>query len=73
MRNRAGLGLGLFICKEIVSAHHGNIWAESVHGAGSTFHLTLPAKASDIGSDQASRPDSTTPLAEQADTLFPAA
>jgi PAS domain S-box-containing protein len=37
-----GSGLGLFISKEIVQGHHGKIWAESVEGKGSTFHVVFP-------------------------------
>jgi len=37
-----GLGLGLFLCKEYVEAHHGKIWAESEVGKGTTIHLMLP-------------------------------
>jgi signal transduction histidine kinase len=37
-----GLGLGLYISREIVSRHHGKLWAERNPDAGTTFHVTLP-------------------------------
>src|SRR5579872_5195177 len=40
--NRSGLGLGLFICSEIVRLHNGRIWVSSELGQGSTFSFTLP-------------------------------
>jgi signal transduction histidine kinase len=40
--DRRGVGLGLYITRSIVEAHRGRIWAESPHGAGSTFRVVLP-------------------------------
>ncbi len=42
-----GSGLGLWICKEIVRAHGGEIWAESEPGKGSTFIFTLKKARTD--------------------------
>jgi signal transduction histidine kinase len=44
-RRTGGMGLGLYISKEIISRHSGRIWAESAPGAGSTFNFSLPRKA----------------------------
>jgi two-component system, OmpR family, sensor histidine kinase VicK len=41
-RKLGGTGLGLAIAKELVEAHHGQIWAASKEGKGTTIYFTLP-------------------------------
>jgi signal transduction histidine kinase/DNA-binding response OmpR family regulator len=42
VRRFGGLGIGLPLIREIITAHGGKVWAESKLGGGSTFHFTLP-------------------------------
>ena len=37
-----GLGLGLSICRSIIQAHHGWLWAENHPQGGAVFHMELP-------------------------------
>jgi PAS domain S-box-containing protein len=44
-QHRDGTGLGLYICRDIVSSYRGTLTAESRPGAGATFRVRLPAAA----------------------------
>jgi signal transduction histidine kinase len=43
-REPSGLGLGLYICREIVRSHGGTLAVESTDEAGTTFTVTLPRR-----------------------------
>jgi PAS domain S-box-containing protein len=47
-----GLGIGLAICRSIIEAHEGRLWAQPGKLGGAAFVFTLPAHRIDLGSDR---------------------
>ncbi|MBS1208686.1 MAG: multi-sensor hybrid histidine kinase [Proteobacteria bacterium] len=56
-RRFGGTGLGLAICKELSEMMGGRIWANSQHGHGSEFHITMPFKIGSSVVPQTHQPD----------------
>ncbi len=46
-RDTSGSGLGLAVCRGLVEAHGGRIWAENREGGGAVFRFTLPLKSTE--------------------------
>jgi signal transduction histidine kinase len=43
----SGMGMGLSICRSIIAAHGGRLWAEANRPRGTVFQFTLPAGSED--------------------------
>ncbi|HEY9645557.1 MAG TPA: ATP-binding protein, partial [Chroococcidiopsis sp.] len=61
-RHTQGLGIGLYLCQQIVWAHHGDIGVDSIPNQGATFWFTLPlAAVTANGLGSTSSPDALVP------------
>ena len=47
-RKAGGTGLGLPIARQLLEAHHGAIWCDSIVNKGSNFHFALPVASANI-------------------------
>jgi len=55
-RATGGTGIGLAVCRGLIEAHHGSIWAENRPGGGAIFRFTLPLGA-EVGPGTSPQPD----------------
>jgi len=51
-KNFPGMGIGLYICDQIIKNHQGTLWVESEKGKGATFSFTLPKNGRASESDE---------------------
>lgn len=49
--SKSGTGLGLFICKQLVQAHHGRISVKTTPGKGTAFRIELPVRPERVGKE----------------------
>jgi two-component system sensor kinase FixL len=71
---KEGMGLGLSICRTIINAHTGEIWATNNSDRGATFHFSLPIVSSGVLSGASSKvPDESALTATDASALRVAA
>jgi CheY-like chemotaxis protein len=61
-RRYGGTGLGLMICKRIVTAMGGRIWFDSEEGVGTTFRVAIPCQRATAIADQAQARTDTSAL-----------
>jgi PAS domain S-box-containing protein len=70
-----GTGLGLYLSRRLAESMGGRIWAESIYGQGSTFHLELPRissqKAAELQAQQTSQMTIAPPESPQAVSAEP--
>jgi signal transduction histidine kinase len=47
-----GMGIGLYVCDQIIKNHKGTLWVESEKGKGSTFSFTLPKNGKELAKNE---------------------